>query len=57
MVAILAATGSRSEAIALVRTMKSAHLTDAEYRLVYELTNVQKRDIRSPQEKGDESDE
>lgn len=57
VVAILAATGSRSEAIALVRTMKSAHLTDAEYRLVYELTNVQKRDIRSPQEKGDESDE
>lgn len=35
--AVLAATGSRQEAIALARTMRSGHLTDAEYRLVYEV--------------------
>lgn len=36
VVAVLAATGSRNEAIALAKTMPSRHLTDAEYRLVYE---------------------
>ncbi|MBU3664463.1 MAG: hypothetical protein FGM15_01100 [Chthoniobacterales bacterium] len=38
VVAVLAATGSRNEGIALARTMKSSQLTDAEYRLVYQFT-------------------
>ena len=38
VVAVLAATGSRGEAVELARTMKSSHLTDAEYRLVFEQT-------------------
>lgn len=54
--AILAATGSRNEAIALVRTTKSAHLTDAEYRLVYELAQSEKPDIRAPGGKVAEDD-
>jgi len=37
-VAVLAATGSRNEAIRLARTMRSDHLTDSEYRLVYAFT-------------------
>ncbi len=56
VVAILAATGSRNEAIALVRTMRSAHLTDAEYRLVYELTQSDKPEIRAPGEKVPQGD-
>ena len=38
--AVLAATGSRSEAINLARTMRSDHLTDAEYRLVFAFTTT-----------------
>jgi len=38
VVAVLAATGSRQEAIALARTIRSNHLTDPEYRLVYQQT-------------------
>lgn len=34
-VAVLAATGSKNEAIRLARTMRPDHLTDPEYRLVY----------------------
>jgi hypothetical protein len=37
-VAVLAATGSKSEAVRLARTMRSDHLTDAEYRLVFAFT-------------------
>lgn len=37
-VAVLAATGSRMEAISLAKTMRPDHLTDAEYRLVYAFT-------------------
>ena len=54
VVAILTATGSRNEAIALIRTTKSAHLNDAEYRLVYELTQSETPDIRAPDAKGGE---
>lgn len=39
-VAVLAATGSRNEAISLARTMRSDHLTDPEYRLVYAFTTA-----------------
>ena len=39
-VAVLAATGSRSEAISLAKTMRPAHLTDPEYRLVYAFTTA-----------------
>ncbi len=53
VVAVLAATGSRNEAVALARTMKSAHLTDAEYRLVYELTTSDKPEIRAPHDRAD----
>ncbi len=35
--AVLAAAGSREEARALARTIRPAHLTDSEYRLVYSL--------------------
>ena len=38
--AVLAATGSKSEAINLARTMRSDHLTDAEYRLVFAFTTT-----------------
>jgi len=37
-VAVLAATGSRNEAIRLAKTMRPDHLTDPEYRLVYAFT-------------------
>ena len=37
-VAVLAATGSKQEAIRLARTMRPDHLTDPEYRLVYAFT-------------------
>ena len=37
-VAVLAATGSKNEAIRLARTMRPDHLTDPEYRLVYAFT-------------------
>ncbi|MEX1045217.1 MAG: hypothetical protein WEC73_03730 [Chthoniobacterales bacterium] len=37
-VAVLAATGMKSEAIRLARTMRSDHLTDTEYRLVFAFT-------------------
>lgn len=37
-VAVLAATGSKSEAIRLARTMRPDHLTDPEYRLVFAFT-------------------
>lgn len=40
VVAVLGATGSRNEGIALARTMKSSQLTDAEYRLVYQFTVI-----------------
>ena len=36
--AVLAATGSRNEAVQLARTMRPDHLTDPEYRLVYAFT-------------------
>lgn len=39
-VAVLAATGSKMEAIALAKTMRPDHLTDAEYRLVYAFTTA-----------------
>jgi len=39
-VAVLAATGSKMEAISLAKTMRSAHLTDAEYRLVFAFTTA-----------------
>lgn len=39
-VAVLAATGSRIEAISLAKTMRPDHLTDAEYRLVYAFTTA-----------------
>ncbi len=39
-VAVLAATGSKMEAIRLAKTMPSDHLTDAEYRLVYAHTTA-----------------
>ena len=39
-VAVLAATGMKSEAIRLARTMTPDHLTDAEYRLVYAFTTA-----------------
>ena len=39
-VAVLAATGSKSEAIRLARTMRPDHLTDAEYRLVFAFTTT-----------------
>ena len=48
VVAVLAATGSRNEAIALARTMRSSHLTDAEYRLVYEFTLADRPTIKAP---------
>ena len=38
-VAVLAASGSPGEAMALARTIKSAHLTEGEYRLVYALVS------------------
>lgn len=38
--AVLAATGSKMEAIGLAKTMRSAHLTDAEYRLVFAFTTA-----------------
>jgi len=37
-VAVLAATGSKNEAVRLARTMRPDHLTDPEYRLVYAFT-------------------
>ena len=37
-VAVLAATGSKNEAVGLARTMRPDHLTDPEYRLVYAFT-------------------
>ncbi|MGA0850287.1 MAG: hypothetical protein ACO3RX_10075, partial [Chthoniobacterales bacterium] len=37
-VAVLAATGMKSEAIRLARTMRPDHLTDPEYRLVFAFT-------------------
>ena len=37
-VAVMAATGMKSEAIRLARTMRPDHLTDPEYRLVYAFT-------------------
>lgn len=40
VVAVLGATGSRNEGIALARTMKSSQLTDEEYRLVYQYTVI-----------------
>jgi hypothetical protein len=40
VVAVLAASGSPGEAMALARTIKSAHLTEGEYRLVYALVSV-----------------
>jgi hypothetical protein len=39
-VAVLAATGSKNEAITLARTMRPDHLTDAEYRLVFAFTTA-----------------
>lgn len=39
-VAVLAATGSRMEAVSLAKTMRPDHLTDAEYRLVYAFTTA-----------------
>ena len=39
-VAVLAATGSRMEAIGLAKTMRPDHLTDGEYRLVYAFTTA-----------------
>lgn len=39
-VAVLAATGSKMEAIRLAKTMRPDHLTDAEYRLVYAFTTA-----------------
>ena len=39
-VAVLAATGSRMEAIGLAKTMRPDHLTDPEYRLVYAFTTA-----------------
>ncbi|MGA0175333.1 MAG: hypothetical protein ACO3L2_01265, partial [Chthoniobacterales bacterium] len=39
-VAVLAATGLKSEAIRLARTMRPNHLTDPEYRLVYAFTTA-----------------
>lgn len=48
VVAVLAATGSRQEAIALARTIRSAHLTDPEYRLVYEQTLAEAPTIAVP---------
>jgi hypothetical protein len=39
-VAVLAATGSKMEAIALAKSMRPDHLTDAEYRLVYAFTTA-----------------
>jgi hypothetical protein len=39
-VAVLAATGSKNEAISLARTMRPDHLTDAEYRLVFAFTTA-----------------
>ena len=39
-VAVLAATGSKMEAISLAKTMRPDHLTDAEYRLVYAFTTA-----------------
>jgi len=39
-VAVLAATGSKMEAIGLAKTMRPDHLTDAEYRLVYAFTTA-----------------
>jgi tetratricopeptide (TPR) repeat protein len=46
--AVLGATGSRTEAIALARTMRPTHLTDAEYRLVYEFTLADAPTIAAP---------
>jgi hypothetical protein len=37
-VAVMAATGMKSEAIRLARTMRPDHLTDPEYRLVFAFT-------------------
>ncbi|MFM8656342.1 MAG: hypothetical protein ACKOD5_04325, partial [Chthoniobacterales bacterium] len=37
---VLAATGSKNDAVTLARTMRPAHLTDAEYRLVYAFTTA-----------------
>jgi tetratricopeptide (TPR) repeat protein len=37
-VAVMAATGMKSEAVRLARTMRPDHLTDPEYRLVYAFT-------------------
>jgi tetratricopeptide (TPR) repeat protein len=37
-VAVLAATGSKNEAVRLAKTMRPDHLTDPEYRLVYAFT-------------------
>ena len=48
VVAVLAATGSRQEAIALARTIRSNHLTDPEYRLVYEQTLAEQATIAVP---------
>jgi len=39
-VAVLAATGSKNEAIRLAKTMRPDHLTDAEYRLVFAFTTT-----------------
>ena len=39
-VAVLAATGSKMEAIGLAKTMRPDHLTDGEYRLVYAFTTA-----------------
>jgi hypothetical protein len=39
-VAVLAVTGSKNEAVTLAKTMRPAHLTDAEYRLVYAFTTA-----------------
>jgi tetratricopeptide (TPR) repeat protein len=50
VVAVLAATGSRQEAIALARTIRSNHLTDPEYRLVYQQTLADLPTIASPGE-------
>lgn len=40
LASVLAASGSREEAMALARTIRSAHLTDGEYRLVYALATA-----------------
>lgn len=38
LAAVLAATGSPGEATALAQSINSQHLTDAEYRLIYQIT-------------------